>query len=438
MNRQRPGKAVQQIDSWVLLSPLQAAHVRSIYSCIERQTLLREAVPNRSREVADRPDKEQFDVASSNGLLKTSTGPVMIQRSGKERSLREISAELAARGFVAEKTGRPFEESSDEAGGLPTDPPKPDELEEGYHQVRQLIKQAIELPTPDSIASFLNYSNAFRRLGIWNARMAYIQRPGARVIASEYEWKTVSRSVVPDAIPIMILWPFSPIRYVYELEDTEPPIDRKAFKDPFATQGHFHPKALPALLSSIQKQKRFKISFEPRRQGSARAGSAASHGAQAGQPTAGPWQHSSRPGKFAKENATSSPGQVSEGIPSYRVTFNDRLDPAERFVTIVHELGHIFLGHLGECASGQSDDDESGWPNRVWLGKNEKEVEAEAVAYLVASRAAVITASAQYLKEYAKRADMKKVDLELVVRAAARIERLAKIRYGSMAFHPPT
>ena len=30
-------------------------------------------------------------------------------RSGKQRSLREISAELAERGFVAEKTGRPFE-----------------------------------------------------------------------------------------------------------------------------------------------------------------------------------------------------------------------------------------------------------------------------------------------------------------------------------------
>ena len=30
-------------------------------------------------------------------------------RSGKQRSLRQNSAELAARGFVAEKTGRPFE-----------------------------------------------------------------------------------------------------------------------------------------------------------------------------------------------------------------------------------------------------------------------------------------------------------------------------------------
>jgi hypothetical protein len=97
--------------------------------------------------------------------------------------------------------------------------------------------------------------------------MAYIQRPGARIIASEYEWKTVSRSVVPDAVPIMILWPFSPIRYVYELEDTEPRIDREAIKDPFAAKGNFDPRALPTLMASLQKQKRFKIIIEGRRQG---------------------------------------------------------------------------------------------------------------------------------------------------------------------------
>ena len=114
------------------------------------------------------------------------------------------------------------------------------------------------------------------------------------------------------------------------------------------------------------------------------------------------------------------------------MTFNDRLAPQERYVTVVHELGHVFLGHLGGCDSETSDDDESGWPNRTWLGKNEKEIEAEAVAYLVASRAGVVPASAQYLKEYAKRADMTKVNLDLIVRAAAQIERMAKIRYGSM------
>ena len=64
----------------------------------------------------------------------------------------------------------------------------------------------------------------------------------------------------------------------------------------------------------------------------------------------------------------------------------------------------------------------------------EREVEAEAVAYLVASRAGLVTGSAAYIKPFAQRADMKKIEVELIVRAAARIERLAKIHYGSMAF----
>ena len=116
------------------------------------------------------------------------------------------------------------------------------------------------------------------------------------------------------------------------------------------------------------------------------------------------------------------------------VTVNDRLKPIERFVTIAHELGHIFCGHLGECTSQAKNDEESGWPDRRALGKDEKEVEAEAVAYLLASRAGIVTCSAAYLRAYAKRADRAQIDLDLVVRASARIERLAKIHYGSMAF----
>ena len=319
-----------------------------------------------------------------------------------------------------------------------SDPPTSEDTDDRYLQVRQLIKQAIEIPTPDGIANFLNFSTAFRRLGIWNARMAYIQRPGARIIASEYEWKTVSRSVVPDAVPIMILWPFSPIRYVYELEDTEPRIDREAIKDPFAAKGNFDPRALPTLMASLQKQKRFKIVIEGRRQGFSYAGSAATHGVQRTISGGGPLEHGSSFGEFAGQNAASGDEHVTEGVPSYRVTFNDRMNPTERFITIAHELGHIFLGHLGECASGKGNDDESGWPDRRLLGKNEKEIEAEAVAYLVASRAGIVTDLAQYIKGYASRSVVTKVNLDLVVRSAARIERLAKIRYGSMAFEAPS
>jgi hypothetical protein len=103
-----------------------------------------------------------------------------------------------------------------------------------HAQVRQLIKQAIESPTPEGFADFLDFTNKFRRLAVWNARMAHIQRPGASIIATEYEWKRVGRYVLPDAVPIIILWPFSPIRFVYELADTGPTIDRESIQDPFA------------------------------------------------------------------------------------------------------------------------------------------------------------------------------------------------------------
>jgi hypothetical protein len=96
--------------------------------------------------------------------------------------------------------------------------------------------------------------------------------------ASEYEWKTAKRFVLPDAVPIIILWPFSPIRFVYELEDTGPLLDREKIKDPFAVKGELHPRCWPRLWSGLTKQKGFKIKMEWRRQGFSYAGSAAAQG----------------------------------------------------------------------------------------------------------------------------------------------------------------
>jgi hypothetical protein len=309
------------------------------------------------------------------------------------------------------------------------------ELQEDRHiQVRQLIKSAIESPTRQGLTDFLDFTTKFRRLAIWNARMAYIQRPGACVIASEFEWQTVGRYVSPDAVPILILWPFSPIRFVYELDDTEPRIDRGAINDPFAAKGQLPREVLPRLVSNLKEQRNFKIKIEGRRLGFSYAGSAAAQSVLAINPSsAGPFSNDGGIGLFVGENATSNALADKQGIPAFRIVVNDRLEPGERFVTIAHELGHIFCGHLGSCLSRSGREEESGWPDRRSLGKPEKEVEAEAVAYLVASRAGLVTKSAEYLQGYAQDADIKKIDVELIVRAAARIERLAKIHYGSMA-----
>ena len=178
-------------------------------------------------------------------------------------------------------------------------------------------------------------------------------------------------------------------------------IDREVIKDPFAAQGNFDHRALPTLIASLQKQKRFKVIIEGRRQGFSRAGSAATHGARPTGSSEGPLEHGSSFGEFAGQYAASRNEQITEGVPSYRITFNDRLNPTERFITIAHELGHIFLGPLENVPRERAMTTRVAGLIEDRLARNEKEIEAEAVAYLVASRAGVVPASAQYIKDYA-------------------------------------
>jgi hypothetical protein len=332
------------------------------------------------------------------------------------------AAELALR--VQQLEAEPHEEGGIEK--LPVEAEK---------QVRQLVKQALETPTPDQFTAYFDFTFRFRRLSLWNARMAHIQRPGAIAIASEAEWISVDRYVLPDAVPIIILWPFSPIRFVYELDDTGPAFAREAIGDPFATAGTFQDAMLGRLVASLRKQKTFHVQVEFVRQGYRRAGSAIS---QVGgpEPSGVVWT-SGQPnpiGLFAMEHARIGDGPGTPLMPSYRVLVNDRLLNKERFVTLAHELGHIFCGHLGGCLPGHGKDHEFGWPDRRQTANSIQEIEAEAVAFLVAGRAGLAPASAKYLRAYVKDADLGSVDTDLIVRAAGRIERLAKVRHGTMRF----
>jgi hypothetical protein len=89
---------------------------------------------------------------------------------------------------------------------------------------------------------------------------------------------------------------------------------------------------------------------------------------------------------------------------------------AIQFSSVAHELGHLFLGHLGP-------DKALDIPKRRPLTEREVEFEAESVAFLVGARNGVTVRSARYLAHYVTpTTTIDDLDLYQVARAAGQVE----------------
>jgi antirestriction protein ArdC len=102
----------------------------------------------------------------------------------------------------------------------------------------------------------------------------------------------------------------------------------------------------------------------------------------------------------------------------YRMHINRNHKPPVQFTTLAHELGHLFLGHLGE-------DKKLNVPGRGDRRHNQREIEAESVAYIVCRRNGITPASETYLANYVRdNMTVNDIDIYQVMRAAGQVEGL--------------
>ena len=233
----------------------------------------------------------------------------------------------------------------------------------------------------------LDFVVKLRNYAPFNAMLLQIQKPGLSYAASARHWqKKFKRKPKEGARPLLILQPFGPVNLVYDVMDTEGdllPEDVQCFP----TTGYILHKHLDAFEAILEENhiEWVRVDTGDRKAGSIRAVRRVSN---------------------------------DDKYTVYRMRINRNHAPSTQFATLVHELAHLYLGHLGE-------DENFRVLNRTGLSHSEVELEAESVSYLVCARNGVESKSEKYLSNYVdQNTTTDDIDIYIVLRAAQDIENL--------------
>jgi hypothetical protein len=249
----------------------------------------------------------------------------------------------------------------------------------------------------------------FRNLAPYNALLVRTQMPGAAYVATATRWmREFGRTVKPTARPLVILQPMGPVAFVFDVSETEPgpdagdlpvPVER-----PFDTRGGDVGKGLEL---TIHNAVRDGVRIHPSAEGSQGAGSIGS----------------AKPGRFLQFRRTPSPRTEPIDVPlRYELLINSQHSPETQYSTLVHELAHLYCGHLGSP-------EPKWWPDRRFVSYDVGEFEAESVAYLVCRRRGIETPSARYLSNYVRDQD-ETPRISCVMKATRSIEEMGASRLG--------
>lgn len=251
----------------------------------------------------------------------------------------------------------------------------------------QLLSDSRLYTKSQDYKNLLDFVARLRNFAPFNAMLLQVQKPGLSYAASASDWKyRFDRAPKEGARPLLILWPFGPVALVYDVLDTD---------------GRPLPNGVPSFFASGAMTKERFDTFESlmgRKQ-------IERYFVDAGDRNAGLIRVVSR-GRKPKERT------------QYRIHINRNHSVPVQFSTLAHELGHLFLGHLGA-------DKMLNIPDRHQMTHGQQELEAESVAYLVCARNGVSCKSEKYLNDYVStHTTIDDLDLYQVMRATGQTETL--------------
>ena len=252
----------------------------------------------------------------------------------------------------------------------------------------------------DHVIELLHFIARFPGYSAFNGLMLFEQNRSATYVATARSWKQkFGRQLKFDARPMVILAPMAPILFVFDIQDTE------------------GPDVAPARLKA----------YTPRHQTLARIYENTRHNCT----VHGIAVYESRLDRDTVDTASRIAPALRKqyrdlNLPkdtSYLILIDESRPLEDRYSTLIHELGHIFCGHLGI-------DRHAWWPEREDLSILIESIEAAATAYLVCQRLELKTASDKQLAELMQHEnEWPAFSLNAVLQSVGYLEDMGKSRW---------
>ncbi len=254
-----------------------------------------------------------------------------------------------------------------------------------------------------SSGKFLQLLNFIARLpqySAFNGFLLYTQNPALSHVATARTWaRKFGRHLKFNARPLVILAPMGPVRFVYDLSDTE--------GDPLSAERLISYPAAERLQTSVYENTIHNCAL---------------HGIVVRE-------------VVSNDRRSDTAVRMTPSIRKKHHNLNLEKDarylvmpdPADRretkFAKLAFELGHIFCGHLGI-------DKNAWWSERHHLSATQEEMEAESVAFLICQRKGLAGNAGKYLTQYQMPDQQIPVfSLNAILQAVNYIEAMGKSRW---------
>ncbi len=249
-----------------------------------------------------------------------------------------------------------------------------------------LFKRSFNYRNSKLFFEALQFAAKFRDYAPYNNLLIKIQNPSCSFYATEMDWeRRFNRQLKEDAKPMLILAPMHPVMLVYDIDETVgEPLPERYLNFSWA-EGNWNSEYLELLIeNSIRKR----IQIQQKELGSLNSGFATT--------------------------------RLNDRNFKMRIAIHKSMPDISKYSVLVHELAHIFLGHLGT-------DDDQWWPCRINLTHSNVEIEAESVSYIVCNRLGIETSAPAYLASHIKTNIIPpSVSIDLIFKVAGKIDEMSK------------